>query len=167
MEVSDDSGFLGLADFNSYDSFVAENWDFPLIRKHLEEQIGLKRLVFFSTGMGNTWKVRLSDEPTLRPAYREFRSTIEVTGERLYLCNFETLTMAAQFADVSLPEQHLDDLFIALDNGLYSVTCRQLFHPDQLDYESDADHFEFILQKPTYSKPVGVETADEIFWFDE
>ncbi|MEL6835326.1 MAG: hypothetical protein AAFP77_20165 [Bacteroidota bacterium] len=147
LKIPDDSGFLGIANFDKYRSFIAKDWDFEIIKTRIVEEINAHHLLFWATGLGNTWKVKIDTQASKAEAFREVRGVIEVTDEKLYLTNYESLTMAAQFEHVKLPEKHLSDLVVELENGKYMVKIRQLFNPDELDFDSDDIHFEIIPMK--------------------
>ena len=46
LTISDDSGFIGIANFHQYQSFVASNWDFDMIKQHIIGQSNLNRIQF-------------------------------------------------------------------------------------------------------------------------
>ncbi|MEM9527951.1 MAG: hypothetical protein AAGA31_15155, partial [Bacteroidota bacterium] len=145
LELPDDSGFMGLANFAKYRSFISSDWDFEMIKRRIIEEMNAHHLLFWATGFGNLWKVKIDAKPSTTNAYREAEGIIEVTDKKLYLTNYESLTMAAQFDDLKLPEKHLEDLVIELDNGSYLVQFKQLFNPDEEDYNSNEINFEIAL----------------------
>jgi hypothetical protein len=69
--------------------------------------------------------------------------------------------MAAQFQDEKLPAQHNAGLAISLDNGSYLLTVRQMYNPDDFDYDGgEKTDFEIIIQ-PNDSSSISV---DNVYW---
>ncbi|WP_143473613.1 hypothetical protein [Flavilitoribacter nigricans] len=164
MEISDDSGFMGIANFSRYRSFLSRNWDFEMIKKRIVEEINSHHLLFWSTGLENTWKVKIAFENSDSTAFRENRGVIEVTDGELFLTNYEALTMAAQYQQVKLPESHHKDLAIKLENGKYMVKFRQLFNPDEYDFATEDINFEIVLMRIEKNPEIYVNNVNEIYW---
>src|SRR3546814_2681809 len=99
--------------------------------KHFVDEMNNKYIIFWATGSAYEWTVSFVDKSSNKKAFREFTSTINVTDEKLYLTNYEDLTMSAQFEDTKIPAKHNSDLIIKLENGLYNLTIRQLFDPER------------------------------------
>lgn len=146
-KISDDSGFMGIANLNKYESFVDSNWDFEMLKKRIVDQINLNNILFWSTGREDIWNVQVTTNAKLASSnfYRIEEGLIEVTDEILYLVNYETLSMAAQFQDTKLPERHLENLNFELNNGLYLVEFGQLNNPEIIDERAEID-FEIRLE---------------------
>ena len=146
-KISDDSGFMGIANLNKYESFVDSNWDFEMLKKRIVDQINLNNILFWSTGREDIWNVQVTTNAKLASSnfYRIEEGLIEVTDEILYLVNYETLSMAAQFQDTKLPERHLENLNFELNNGLYLVEFGQLNDPERIDERAEID-FEIRLE---------------------
>lgn len=162
LEITDDSGFIGIANFDKYNSFIGENWDFELIKMRIVREINSHHLLFWATGLENTWKVSFVEKASEKSAFREERAVIEVSDKRLYLTNYEALTMAAQFEKIQLPESHHNNLFIDLENGKYMVKFRQMSDPFQLQ-KQDVD-FEIVIQKIVRMPKLYVNNINEIYW---
>lgn len=107
--------------------------------------------------------VNFLQQPSSEKSYREFSKNINVTNSRLYVTNYEDLTMAAQFEDDAIPAKHNNQLFIEIDNGFCNVTIRQLSEEDNYN-EEDGIHFEIILEKVESEID---ESVQMIFWFDK
>ncbi len=71
----------------------------------------------------------------------------------MLLTNYESLTMAAQFSDVTLPEKHQVELLVPLADGHYNCTVKQMFDPER---EESAGHGEtdFIIEVQKASAPL-------------
>ena len=155
LNISDDSGFLGLANLSKYDSFIDYNWDFEMLKKRIVDQMNQNNILFWSTGRGDNWKVQLSinDKLQNKDFHRVEKALINVTNERIYLVNYETLSMAAQFEDTKLPEHYLANLYFELKNGLYLVEFGQLTDPEKYEKGANSDfeiRFELISEPDEY-----------------
>jgi hypothetical protein len=137
--VDDDSGFLGIIDPDAYEGFVAEDWTYESLFAHFAAQTARRALLLWATSAdGGSWTVAL--EGTLAGA-RSATGPITSRQGRLCLVNYETLTMAAQFADVTLPEPHLADLELEVVPGAYACTVTQVHDDDS----HPAPHFGLYL----------------------
>jgi hypothetical protein len=119
LHVTDDSGFLALVDPDAYDGFVGEDWNADELLAHLHEQMTRRHLLIWSTGQEGCWTVNVTLAPASADGAREVHGSIIVSTGRLLLTNYESLSIAAQFADVRLPEEHQRDLVIAIPPGNY------------------------------------------------
>jgi hypothetical protein len=164
FKMIDDSGFLAVINADRYASFVDEDWSFQQLLEHLILQSNTQNLIIWGTGLENTWNVTFLDNPSPTPAFREFTQPIAVTDGRLYLTNYEDLTMAAQFQHHRLPAKHNANAFITLPNGLYTLTIRQFGDPT--DYNLDADSLRFeIVVRPAAANHLSTE-INGITWFE-
>lgn len=164
-KISDDSGFMGIANLNKYESFVDSNWDFEMLKKRIVDQINLNNILFWSTGREDIWNVQVTTNAKLASSnfYRIEEGLIEVTDEILYLVNYETLSMAAQFQDTKLPERHLENLNFELNNGLYLVEFGQLNNPEIIDERAEID-FEIRLELIKNANEYYPNNFGNIFW---
>ena len=93
--------------------------------------------------------------------------TAKATSDQLIsmdivLTNFEDLSMSAQFEEVKIPAPHHTDLAITLENGLYNLTIRQLFDPQDYTFDPDGEvGFEIVVQKTLKE----TEKKEGIFWW--
>lgn len=164
LKISDDSGFLAIVNSDSYKSFVDEDWQLNQLMEHLVDEMNNMNIIFWATGYQSNWTVYFVDKPDNKKAFREFTSTIKVTDGKLHLTNYDDLTMFAQFEDTKIPAEHNSDLIIKLENGLYNLTIRQLFDPEDYDYEPDGKiNFEIVMQKTEKE----TEKIDKIHWWTE
>src|SRR5688572_24403550 len=58
LEVTDDSGSLGLVVPATYETFVARNWTFDQLMAHFRAQMARQSLLIWGTGLEGLWKVR-------------------------------------------------------------------------------------------------------------
>jgi hypothetical protein len=162
LEVTDDSGFLAVIVPAVYETFVASNWTFDQIRAHFQAQMARRSLLIWGTGLEGFWKVDVVLKKAKAKGFREVRGPLHVVGGSLLLTNYESLTMAAQFKDVTLPEKHQEDLLVSLPEGDYTCRIIQMFDPEQEETAGDNDP-DFVVEvlKAT-GKPVPWEG---IPWF--
>ncbi len=163
LNITDDSGFIAIANADKYFSFVDENWNFPQLLNHFVAQMNKQAFIIWATGLQNTWTIFFSNKPSNQKAFREFGKSIDVTNGQLFLTNYEDLTMAAQFDEETIPANHNSQLCIKLDNGKYIFSIRQMFDPENYDYDQiEKNDFEVIIQSDNNSKPINI---DKVFWW--
>lgn len=133
LQVSDDSGFLAIIDPDAYQGFVDENWELVQLRATMREQMAARTLLVWGTGSENTWKVDLRRGFGEVAGFRQTMGTIVSLRGRLLVTNYESLTMAAQYRDETLPQRHETDCVVTVDPGSYLCRITQLRNPDDLD----------------------------------
>lgn len=163
FKISDDSGFMGLVNVDKYRPFIKEDWNFSDLRERIIQEMNLCNLLFWSTGQEGLWNVRITNQKTDDKPFRTTQGLIKVTSEKLFLTNYEDLSMAAQYEDEKLPQKHNSDLGLLLENGNYNVTISQLFDPENLIHDADQLHFEIFLDKGTGEKNQP-NSFSEILW---
>jgi hypothetical protein len=129
LEVTDDSGFLAVVVPATYEGFVAKDWKLDQLLRHFTAQMGRRSLLLWGTGLEGIWRVDVRTRRSKASGFREVSGTIQVSGGGLLVTNYESLTMAAQFADVRLPEAHERDQVIPLPDGRYRCRIVQMFDP--------------------------------------
>ena len=161
--LTDDSGFMAVVNAQAYTSFYQEDWTFDGLLDHFKPAINKGHLILWRTCNygGGMWKVVIGEKPSAHKAYREFRIEMLVTDGRLYLTNYEDLTMVASFEEYSLPLHHNRELYFDSPNGIVEIRVRQLFDPDDYDEYEQAVHFEIVLRP---SEEVTVDNDDSIIW---
>jgi hypothetical protein len=164
FEISDDAGFLGLVNTDKYLSFIGEDWEFEQVKKRIISESNNGHLLFWGTEIPNIWVIRICDKAIAEKEIKSFEGKIKVTNSTLYLINYESITAVAQFDEDQLPEDHLADLHIRLDNGIYDVTIRQLLDPENDIINDDSVTFEIVLQISTEKRKGKLNTFDELIW---
>ena len=163
LEVTDDSGFLALVVPAAYETFVASDWTLDQILAHFSAQMARRSLLIWGTGLEGFWKVDVVLKKSKVKGFREVSGPLQVVGGSLLLTNYESLTMAAQFKDVSLPEKHQEDLQVSLPDGDYSCRIIQMFDPEQAESAGD-DEPAFVVE---IQKATGMVAAwESIPWFN-
>ena len=162
LTITDDSGFLGIVNADTYNSFVSEAWELSKLFDHFIEEINNDHLILWATGSENNWTVNFLNKPSELESFREFSRTIEVTSGKLFLTSYEDLTMAAQYDNEKIPAKHNANLSIDLDKGRYECQIRQLFDPADNNYEPEGKvNFEIVVQFDTNKKS---QHIDKVFW---
>jgi hypothetical protein len=136
-EITDDSGFMALVDPAAYRSFVDSKWTLNQLVSHFKEQMKYRRLLIWGTGQENIWRVEIRFHRSSDTGFREFSTTVRASTDQLLLTNYESLTMAAQFERVSLPERHQKHLLIPVTPGVYDCRIVQRLDPLLRDEEVD------------------------------
>lgn len=135
-EIADDSGFLALINPDTYTSFVDEEWTYTQIMNHFATQFQERRALIWETGSEGMWNVQVTFQPTDVQGIRELIGPIEVTHGRLLLTSYESLTMAAHYADIRLPEPHEEDQLVEVPSGSYRCRIIQV-HEESAEDEND------------------------------
>jgi hypothetical protein len=161
LEVPDDSGFLALVVPGLYQSFVAAHWEFGQLVEHFRQQMARRSLLIWSTGLEGTWRVdvRVGGADVL--GFRAVTGPLRVEGGSVLLTSYDSLTMAAQFADVSLPEPHDVARLIALPDGHYRCRIVQQFDPETEETAPGEADFVISITEVTEGPPAW----SEIPWF--
>lgn len=159
--VTDDSGFLALVDPDAYSGFVSSDWKLSDVLAKFAEQMASRALLIWGTGAENTWKVSVGSSLEQAPAFRHCDGSILSSKGRLLLTNYESLTMAAQFDDIRLPEAHQVDLLLQVTPGLYRCRITQLQDPGSAPPTRGDD---FTVQLDLVGRPLPVWSA--IPWSD-
>lgn len=162
LEIFDEDGFIAIVDTNLYHTFVHEDWELDQLFEHFVNEMNKDSIIVWSTNPGGgLWKVKFLNIPSTNKAYRQFDKNIKVTNGKLFLTDYTDLTMVAQFADEQIPSIHNSNLFIPLDNGRYSVTVRQMFDPNDFDYQSSDYAFEIIIKQTSNES----DKVGNVFWW--
>ena len=163
LTITDDSGFLGIVNADKYDSFISENWELSQLFNRFVDEMNNDNLILWSTGSANVWTIRFVSKPSDIKSFREFYKTLEVTSGKIFLTNYEDLTMAAQYSDEKIPAKHNAALSIDLDNGRHEFQIRQLFDPEDSNYDSEGKvNFEVVVQDYLDKN---VQQVDKVFWW--
>jgi hypothetical protein len=145
FEVTDDSGFLALVVPAAYETFVSRNWTLGQIMSHFKKQMASRSLLIWGTGLEGCWNVDVKLVRTKVSGHREVTGPLQVVGQSLLLTNYESLTMAAQFKDVTLPEKHEKDLLIKVADGNYSCRIIQMFDPEKSESAGEGQP-DFVIE---------------------
>lgn len=161
-----DTNFIALVNADKYKTFVDEDWEFePLLQHFSDEMAKGNTLVFQMTdeGIEHSWTIEVKFEATLSDleCYRRTEGYIEVTDNKLYIIDYDCLTMAAQFKDCSIPDKNCANNRIELKNGSYKVEIVQYYNADNGEHIGD-DKINMLMNFMEISD-VGVN-ADKVIW---
>ncbi len=159
-----DYGCLAILDPESYLGFVSEDWALEGLKKHFIEQNERGSLISWGCGYGN-WIVKIVFGSSNESGFRTFESGIKTNG-KLLLTTYESLTMAAQFEDVNLPEAHEVDQVIEVASGSYRVKVVQCFQTEQVEsdevFNQSTPHYIVSLEPANND----VAPVKEVPWFE-
>ncbi len=168
ITIPDDSGFLGLLDPARYRQFIGDDFDFGDFHCHVIDQMGSGALLFWATGIERDWRVQVTarnDESVAPGVYRSIVGFIIVTDDRLLIVNYETVSMAAQFDDIRLPEPYLAYCQFTIPCGAYHCRVSQKADPDApIPENPDGDGWDFHLQLRPAAGPSTIWSR--IQWLD-
>lgn len=120
----------------------------------------------FGTGREEEWTLEfLINKESSKPYFRKFVQYVEVTDQSLHLAPWSDITSTLQFPDTMLPDTMNADLKITLANGFYHAVVKQLFDPEEDDYDAE-NKINFIvelLQQASKSENI----IDRISWVDD
>ena len=147
LKIVDDDGMIALVNAKSYNENLAfrEDWTWKQVNTFLL-QTNKDFISVFETGMEEEWIVDyLIDEKSSQKYFRAFEHAIEVTDGCLFLASWSDITSSLQFKETYLPSQHNKDLKIELKNGFYHLKVKQLFDPEDYDY-NPTNKVHFIIE---------------------
>lgn len=165
IEIEDDSGFIGVVNAEHYSSFVHTDWEFKQLLLHFKEQTNLGNAAVWSTGEAHFMTLEVQKSSSESKAYRECYTKIKVTNNKLYFVSYNDLTMAAQFQEELIPSKENKALYIELQNGAYNLHIRQLFKPEEFDWQNPPlPCFELIFDPIDEFAP---NQFEDVIWWQE
>ena len=129
FKITDDSGFLAIIAPDAYKGVVDAAWTEETIQEHFRRQMRERHLLAWGTGMEHLWRIDVSLPPIKTAGFREVTGSIIASQGRLLLTNYESLTMAAQFPDITLPQAQERGQMLLVSRGLYDCRIIQLSDP--------------------------------------
>ena len=163
-----DTNFIGLVNAQEYKSFVNEDWELLELMQHFNnEMLNENILVYQMTneGIEHSWNINvvIGSETTGEDeeCFRKAEGYIKVTNNKLYIVDYDCLTMSAQFEDEKVPDDNCEKNQININNGSYKVTFYQYYNADDNKFigRSDID-IRVILTEVSKTK----RQADKVFW---
>jgi len=109
--------------------------------------------------MERFWSIDVSFQPTRASGCREVVGSIGASRGRLLLTNYESLTMAAQFPDVTLPQADERGQVLSVSPGLYDCRIVQLSDPASDAPFEETVSFLYEFTRATSSREVWSELA--------
>lgn len=155
--VPDDSGILAVVDANRYHPFIGPAWTLDQILTRFRESMRDRCMLVWSPGCEGNWRVVATLGPAESGHFRLAEGSIQVESDGLHVVSYDSLTMAAQFSDVPVPQAHERDNLIRLPRGLYTCTVAQLFPPEENGSEAifnqEAPHFRLSFARSSEPLP--------------
>jgi len=131
MDIYGDCCYLSLIDPLRYSSFVGPDWaaNERLLEPHFITQGSNCSALVWDTGFEADWRVEIREGISTEKGFREVTGSIRNSGEALYIANYDSLSMSAQFADHRLPDEDCARYKISLPSALYTVRVVQRVNP--------------------------------------
>jgi hypothetical protein len=157
FKVTDDSGFLAIIDPDAYRGFVSSDWTWEMIQEHFRNEMHERHLLIWGTGLEHFWTIDVSFHPTGASGFREITGSIAASQGRFLLTNYESLTMAASFPNVSLPRAHERGQVLSVPPGLHDCRIIQLSDPESDAPFEEPVNFIYELGRATSPRAVWTE----------
>ncbi|RRJ61712.1 hypothetical protein EHV15_01015 [Paenibacillus oralis] len=161
-----DTNFIGLVNAQSYKSFVNEDWELvELLRHFSSEMLNENILVYQMTneGIEHSWNIEviIGPETTDEECFRKAEGYIKVTENKLYIVDYDCLTMSAQFEDEQVPDKNCEKNQLHVNNGAYKVTFYQYYNVDESKFigRDDTD-IRMVLTETSEIK----DQAGKVYW---
>ncbi|MFE0557029.1 hypothetical protein ACFW1P_14010 [Paenibacillus sp. NPDC058910] len=161
-----DTNFIALVNADKYKTFVDEDWEFESLFKHFSDEMEEGKILVFQMteeGIEHSWTIEVKFEATLNDleCYRRTEGYIEVTDNKLYIVDYDCLTMAAQFSDNKIPDENCANNRIELKNGMYMVEIVQFYNADN-DEHIGGDKINMLMN---FNEISNFEAnADKVIW---
>lgn len=162
FKITDDSGFLAIVVPTTYEAFVDSDWTFESITHHFKSQMECGSLLIWGTGAEGIWNVKLSLKPTQVKGHREFTAPLRVRGNSALFTSYESLTMAAQYRNVALPQPHEREQYFQIPNGNYACRVLQMFDSEEQESAGE-DKPDFVVE--LLETIDNIKILDSIPWF--
>ena len=160
-----DGSYLAILDAGRYASFVGSDWyeNDRLLEPHFVEQMRRNVALVWDTGLETDWRLEIREAFSSDRGFREVVGSIESSNGTLCLVNYDSLSMAAQFADQRLPDASSKELLLA--PGIYKFRVIQVIDPrdrTSLTEQFDAGGANFVLEYERTDRPLTAWT--EVPW---
>jgi hypothetical protein len=165
IEIYEENGFIGIINNDLYYSFVDGDWELDQLFIHFIKEMNQNKCLIFNIGTQNLITFEKRNSPSQNSAFREIQADICVTNNKLYISSYTDLTMAAQFDDEMIPSKTNQLIFFDVDNGDYKIIVRQMFDPENYDYNNMPDPcFEIIINNCEKSS---LNKFNKVIWWNE
>lgn len=161
-----DTNFIGVVNTDKYKSFVDEDWELDVLLQHFGGEMKQGHILVFQMteeGIEHSWnvEVKIGAEEIIHPCFRKAIGYIKVTENKLYLVDYDCLTMAAQFEDEKVPDRNCSNYKIEMENGVYKVEVVQYYNVDKDEY-AGTNETDILINfvKVSDFQPI----ADSVFW---
>ncbi|MED0668881.1 hypothetical protein P4S95_01410 [Aneurinibacillus aneurinilyticus] len=162
-----DTNFIGVVNADKYKSFVDEDWELDdILLQHFGNEMKQGHILVFKMteeGIEHSWSVdvKIGTEEITHPCFRKAVGYIKVTENKLYLVDYDCLTMAAQFEDEKVPDKNCSNYKIDIENGVYKVEVIQYYNVDENEYVgTNKTNILLNVIKVSDFQPI----VDKVFW---
>lgn len=167
LHIGGDGSHLALVDAARYRSFLGENWYLSdALYKHLIAEGGERAILAWRTGFESDWRVEVSKGHSGRKGFREFTGEITNSDGALYLVNYDSLTMAAQFEDHVLPDRETALYRVPCPVGDLRIRVVQMFDPKSKWWEYLGESAAFVIEYETLPPCTSGNTRSVWWWND-
>ena len=165
IHVGGDGTLIALVNTSKYQSYVGEGWyEDNKLTSHLITEANKLNILAWGSGFECDWIVEFNDGISSKSGFREFTGFLDVQENAVHLINYDSLTMAAQFDDIQLPDKETSKYRVDIPSGLYKFRILQLVDTSQ---DGWWDVFEnkpaFIIEYEPVSS--GSNNMHEVPWF--
>jgi hypothetical protein len=165
VKVTDDDGIIALVNPASYHSSLRyqDSWTWGELKDFLSKE-NCGNLILWESGMEAEWTVHVADTSSAKSCFREYEQYIKVTDGTLALVSFSALTLPLSEKDKKFTPEY-DEQLLTMENGIYSITIRQLFNPEDDDYDPDGKvNFELLIKRQNSMPSEPESPATFIVW---
>lgn len=158
--TTDESSFVLLVCPDSYTGFIGEDWTLEEVLSLFVEQMNAGSLfaVFPGADMADL-PLRIATQPLPHPCLREVSGLVQVGAAGLWLTDYPTLAMAAQFVDE--PPIQTWHRRLPVGAGLHRIVFRQFAR----SWEDDKNPTVELIILPSADESPDVH-HDNLSWFE-
>lgn len=149
LRISDDDGYLAVVDPDAYDAYIGPDWTFHELEQRVLREMREHHLLVWGSGGEGEWLVLVSSEPVAVTDEDSVVGRIDVAAGRLLVTSFSSLSMAAQFDDVHLPESHEGAQIVHVPVGSYSCRVIRFRSPTRVAGSIEPVHYVLELSVST------------------
>jgi hypothetical protein len=165
LEINDHSGLIGIVNSDCYDSYLKEDWELDELLERFKSEMNNCNCLVWATGTQDFFTLEFRKEKSSKVSNREVVANINVTNGKVFVTNYEDLTMAAQYEDETIPSKYNADKYIELANGSYTFCIRQMFDSTNYDIDNPPRPFyEIVISKQDQPKENNMQNV--IWWQD-
>lgn len=164
--VCDDSGIMALVDPDAYESFVGEDWEYDDLLNHILQQMRLKRILIWGTGLEETWRVDVGFEVSSLVGINVITGVIDNVDGHFSLVSWNSLVAAASDQNITLPTRNDYSNTFKVPSGMYECRIIQMYDPEVLSGRTDGEDTERDFDFRVELTPCDSEVAPwtEIPW---
>jgi len=162
LKIVDDDCMIALVNIKKFNETLPfqQSWTWKQLNNFILKKNN-ENLIVFSTGSEEEWTLEfLINEESKTTYFRKFEQNIEITDGALHLISWGDLTSTLQFTDTMLPGNGNEDVQIKIKNSFYRVVVKQLFNPEDYDYDAE-NKVNFIIELSYQNKEPKIKIEPE------